>query len=216
MPKIHPRGGGFIVKCVHGFFRKPRVTTAGRVTGDAARLTPPPRRLQEFPQLGHGPDPTDTAMTRANPRFAEGMPYQMNCTNCVVTAEHRIRGLDVTAQPLAWGRPYGTASNQWVKPDGSPVQVHHVGPNSAEAMDGVFPDGARGLIEAGWASNPGAHIWSWEARDGRIQYLDPQSGELDARHYFKHIESGTMWRVDDADFIGFPPEDWMLPHDPHP
>ncbi|GAA1703567.1 toxin glutamine deamidase domain-containing protein [Propioniferax innocua] len=238
MPKVPTTGGGFIVKMLKDFFRTPRTSARAGSGPEAPALktpalktpapkTPAPKTSGSGPAhpnpFAHAPDspqarplagaePPEVAVRNANPHFDPKDPtgpYNVNCTNCVVAVEHRMRGWDVQARPFTGGPAgrFGDPSEGWRGPDGRPVE-HHV---YHENVGDEFPDGASGSIYGGWRMG-GGHIWNWRKQDGVMQYFDGQTGLADASGYFDNLAPGTtaLYRTDDADWIG-DPSDWIMP-----
>ena len=78
------------------------------------------------------------------------------------------------------------------------------GPDQAsqvETMEG-FGEGARGAITVVWKDGSGAHIFSWEVREGKVVFYDPQSGKSlgDASDYFSRSKQRVhVMRMDNLD-----------------
>ena len=216
MPRVASHGGGFIVKLFKNFFRKPRTAMGGgRAAQKTANVLPSrgPTHPPPYPEARPLPRPETNAeaVRRSNPNFPEPIPgkpvdptYTENCTNCVVAAEHRRRGWDVTAKGRPEGGRFGDPSIGWLDPHGQPVKhMDH------DELIRTMPDGARGSVYGVWKDAEMGHIFSWEKRDGRIHYSDPQIHQESVSHVDYMIpETVAHYRTDDATWIG-DPTDWF-------
>lgn len=122
-----------------------------------------------------------------NPGWGRVANTTSNCTSCASTMEMRARGYDVVAVQMrdgktlsdvyrAWG---ATADDMITSPGATAYGGHPIGIKQWEWKTAAksLPTGARGFINVMW-DRGGAHIYNWEKRsDGRIWYLDGQSGQ---------------------------------------
>jgi hypothetical protein len=60
-----------------------------------------------------------------------------------------------------------------------------------------FGPGARGIVAVLWRFG-GGHVFNLENVGGKVQFVDPQTGEPDVTRYFDHAEWAAYVRVDDA------------------
>jgi SPP1 gp7 family putative phage head morphogenesis protein len=141
----------------------------------------------------------EEARDRANPYYGTGPEWSNNCTNCTSAWELRRRGYDVTAQPLATGRQWDATPTTWR------AEVFDVKTmNQAEkGILSTMPDGARGGITVQWRSG-GAHIFNWEVVDGRVVWVDAQTGRTPSLESLKERvkQSRISWfRMDDRPLL---------------
>ena len=110
---------------------------------------------------------------RTNPKFNEGINYQLNCTNCVIAYEMRSRGLDVQAN-AGFVRP----SNSTAKFMEGFKHKQHTGAGSYSKLMQEFetwPDGARGVFEMFIPTLGVGHIMNVEKQNGKITFIEAQS-----------------------------------------
>ena len=146
-----------------------------------------------------------------NPSFTTGKPYQINCQRCVQAYELRRRGYAAVAKPKDETRtddPVRWGLECFAKPK--------LGESFWEAAKSMFafrkrqsdierelktaPDGSRYVIYCKWRSrNGGAHVFIATKENGKVKYIDPQSGEMDVGRYFKDAWPGQfgICRLDD-------------------
>lgn len=143
------------------------------------------------------------AIKGANPNYSAGYGYRVNCQRCVQAYELRRRGYDVIAKPkpsanniIAWGSECFIPSGQSAYSAFTMRQTEAAIKRELATM----PDGARYTIYVKWKGrNSGAHVFIAEKKAGIVQYLDPQSGNLDASGYFAQGRPGMFgfFRMDD-------------------
>ncbi|QBI98558.1 VIP2-like toxin [Mycobacterium phage Bud] len=129
-----------------------------------------------------------------NPRWNEKNPdpnlrpqWNINCTRCAAAVEMRARGYDVTAMP----KPVNVKDNQTPQSaakfrdkNGNIRNFEEVTAPKEYIRDFLeerlleYGEGARGYIRANWAQG-GGHIWNWEIRNGRVQFIDGQPNKPD-------------------------------------
>ena len=135
----------------------------------------------KFPRQQHFFTSDENAQA-ANPNYNLGMPFQINCQKCVPAYEMRMRGYDVVARPTFDLDTDGFAEEHWSAAFENP-QVER----------GFTGSGKADIIKR-------MKEWGDDAR-GRIHFLDPQTGELDAEHYFEHVKKGftELLRIDNLE-----------------
>jgi hypothetical protein len=161
---------------------------------------------------------------RANPNYAHGTEWQVNCQRVVQALELRRRGYDVTAEPAHKGSPGFTATTYtysdylatgklynldhygrlWRERDGTVREFMSSGGKAATLKAiGKLSAGARGWISVIWKGGAGAHIFSWEVRMEKgvkvVRLVDGQTTDFDVISYLDDAERGSIkWmRVDD-------------------
>ena len=115
----------------------------------------------------------------------------------------RMRGYDVTARPTFDLKTDGFAQDNWDKAfKNAIVQEGFAGSGKAEVINRMklFGDGARAEVYVAWQDGA-AHVFVAENRNGKIHFLDPQTGELDVEYYFEHVLSGLtkLLRMDNLE-----------------
>lgn len=152
------------------------------------------RRLEEF-EAKLADD-----LRRVNPNFDPAHPaYGANCTHCVQAFEMRRRGYDLQATALPrdyWrfhGRPLSHIENVWGR---SFTDSTHEGITHAFEKAG---HGARGIVYIRWDQRfgDGAHVFSVENINGKVVFVDAQSGSRDVSHYFTRGWDLKYLRTDD-------------------
>jgi hypothetical protein len=141
-----------------------------------------------------------------NPNFVAGRDgvWENNCQRCVVAYELRRRGIDVQAKPC----------------DNDPLEEVKVKEHwkdlngNAQWYDGAFPkgkdrqsfveskmknwgEGSRATVYVDWEDGT-AHVFSAEMVNGKVVFVDPQTGEYNPRGNFPDQKTGTIMvtRVD--------------------
>ena len=150
-----------------------------------------------------------------------------NCTGCSIAFEARRRGYDVVARGMRVGLDQGEIRNMF-KP---PLEMHHPLYTSknydkySEADSTINPvkrkrlyeesfaefckdiemksgDGSRGLILVDFAKLMSGHCFSYQVKDGKVEFFDPQLGKTNIESHFALSEfPRTTWaRLDNAEF----------------
>lgn len=136
-------------------------------------------------------------------------PYRINCQRCVPTAEARLRGYDVVAQPrpMVRGRGgvmeadpndpmyHGTipGHTNWLFPtfeNAQPIRYRNKG--DIEKQMAEWGEGARAQIVCAWKKRRGqrtggAHTFMAIQEDGKTRFICPQSGSGDYSSRFTEI-----------------------------
>lgn len=148
----------------------------------------------------------DEDLKATNPNFSSGeYKWTHNCQRCVPTYEMRRRGLNVTALPL----PNSETNNDFLAQNCFNVWNNiKIRPFSSKddiikAMS-EWEDGARVQIRVTYKTrnNRGeieGHTFVAEKIDGKIAFIDPQTGSNNCESIFESIiPSGTYARIDKA------------------
>lgn len=158
----------------------------------------------QLPVLGGQGTPMNIvdALKGANPNYASGTQYAVNCQRCVQTYELRRRGFDVEALPkpkknntVVWGNECFVDSS-----GNTPKFTFNQSESVIRSTLANAPDGSRHIIYVAW-KNKSAHVFIAEKENGVIRYVDPQPNKTDVEHYFslgKKNKFGIL-RVDDKD-----------------
>lgn len=155
-------------------------------------------------------DEPDKDLSITNPGYATGNPeYTRNCQRCVSAYEMRRRGFDVVAKPLPDIKQQEKDDLSlyrelaWIDPDtGKPPERYWCmtgsGKRQVEKHMKQWGNGSRGIVGVNWKDG-GAHVFIAENRDGKIVYIDPQSGDSDCSRYFKKAKMSNINRVDNCE-----------------
>jgi hypothetical protein len=145
---------------------------------------------------------------KTNPRYSEGVGYQINCTNAVTAYDLRRRGYDVQAKPRQKGRAMiDTISDSYLKPDGTEFagsddfnQFFNSVPrnNILRHIVDNNPVGSRGFINGVWTKGRTGHVWAWEIQDdGKIKFIEPQNPDpASTSTYLKRMTRTGYIRTD--------------------
>lgn len=145
---------------------------------------------------------------KTNPKYSEGVGYQVNCTNAVTAYDLRRRGYDVQAKPRESGRSMiDTISDSYLKPDGTDFisrddfnQFYNAVPRNRILTHIVKnnPIGARGFIDGAWSRTKNGHVWAWEIQqDGKIKFIEPQNPDpTNTSTYLKRMTRTGYIRTD--------------------
>ena len=125
-----------------------------------------------------------------NPNYKKGGDYSLNCGYCSATYEMRRRGYDVVANPK-----HGMLVTDWKKlfKDCKPIRLTS---NRTDALAvelqtklSALGDGARGSLFVDWKGNyKYGHFFSWEVENGKVRFIDGQTGETDVSRYINMIK----------------------------
>ena len=161
-----------------------------------------PKGALKLPRQQHF-STSDENVQATNPYRDSGTAFQMNCQKCVPTYEMRMRGYDVVARPTFDINTDGFAQDDWDKAFlGAILEEGFAGSGKTTVVERMknFGDGARGEVYVAWQEG-GAHVFTAENRNGKIHFLDPQTGELDVEYYFEHVKDGLtkLLRMDNLE-----------------
>lgn len=147
------------------------------------------------------------AAEKANPKFQMDREYQINCQRCVPVYELRRRGYPVMAMPRR--NQYDGKANACLygyecfeSPQVKGVWGRQPILNKADLLKDLkdLPDGARvGIIWAWPGKNTGGHTTVCEKVNGKLVFMDPQTGKIGDETLGKaHRSFGYSWyRMDD-------------------
>lgn len=159
----------------------------------------------QLPVLGGQGTPLSIAdaLKGANPKFARGTQYAVNCQRCVQTYELRRRGYDVEALPkpkknntIVWG------SECFVDSSGNtPSFTFNQREKDIRSVLANAPDGSRHIIYTAWKNSRSAHVFIAEKENSIIRFVDPQTNKDNVEDYFLLGKEGKfgILRVDDKD-----------------
>lgn len=159
----------------------------------------------QLPVLGGQGTPLSIAdaLKGANPKFARGTQYAVNCQRCVQTYELRRRGYDVEALPkpkknntIVWGNECFVDSS-----GNTPSFTFNQREKDIRSMLANAPDGSRHIIYTAWKNSRSAHVFIAEKENGIIRFVDPQTNKDNVEDYFSRGKEGKfgILRVDDKD-----------------
>jgi hypothetical protein len=164
-----------------------------------AHLTP---KLGDLPKI-NGSHDLRSDVIQANPDYAPGNEYSVNCVHAVQAWEMRRRGYDVVATPLPGdmirqqGRSAQAALNGAWKPPRKFTSTSAVG---AGNIANSWPDGARGFVIVNWKTG-GSHIFAVEKTPAGAIFVDPQRGLriLASDYTSRAVPTIQIVRVDDLE-----------------
>ncbi len=159
----------------------------------------------------------DVALKGTNPRFAHDLPkylvgtkedFTNNCTNCVVAYSQRIKGYNVVARSVGENKKLQKGSmlfSAWK--DREPIKAK--GSGYEEIFD-YLCNCDNGALVAITVNMPKTvfykeegHAFAAEKKDGKVIFLDPQSGRLynNPKKIFETValEKTMYMRVDDLE-----------------
>ena len=147
----------------------------------------------------------------ANPNFATGEPYQINCKRCVQVYELRRRGYAVVAKPrdktrtddpIGWGLECFATPKPGQSFKDAAVAMLKFPLNKSDIRRELktAPDDSRYVVYCKWTGRGnGAHVFIATKENGKVKYIDPQSGEMDVEKNLKNARQGLfgICRIDD-------------------
>lgn len=159
----------------------------------------------QLPVLGGQSTPLSIAdaLKGANPKFARGTQYAVNCQRCVQTYELRRRGYDVEALPkpkknntIVWGNECFVDSS-----GNTPSFTFNQREKDIRSVLANAPEGSRHIIYTTWKNSRKAHVFIAEKENGIIRFVDPQTNKNNVEDYFSRGKEGRfgILRVDDKD-----------------
>jgi len=136
-------------------------------------------------------------LTNVNPNYRDGgRPYRVNCTHCVPSYEMRRRGYDVEATPAYDGDAYMHGAwrklfkgSEWKR------TVSKFKKDQASEIESImlgWGNGARAEIRVAWDTGSMGHVFAAEVENGKVLFIDPQSGSRDVRYYFDHAKPSSV------------------------
>ena len=156
--------------------------------GDPNQLVnTPPAVLEPDPirdSIGiHRGDPIEplAAAGHANPQYATGEEYKVNCQRCVPTYELRRRGYDVQAMPnFKNGKGYyGPEGFKAPQVQGVYGGGPKIGKKEMLKKLNEMPEGGRAGVIWVWPGRKSGHTIVCEKINGKLVFIDPQNGSLD-------------------------------------
>lgn len=128
----------------------------------------------------------------SNPNYNKGdRNYHINCQRCCPAYEMRRRGYDVEALPRKSGNDTVAHSWQNVFKDAKWLRTgKNRGLATRDAIVDIvnnYGNGARVEIYVQW-KHGSAHVFMAENIDGKVHFIDPQTGNGDVAYYFEYIK----------------------------
>ena len=186
-----------------------------------ALMEEPPKTLKEAIGEKHAAKSMVAAYTDANPYFSrEYSEYSENCQRCVVAYELRRRGYDVIAQATFdtdkwpsgvdingrhmgfWRGAFQGAKTDFIGVRGDNARAEKKVLDNIAAQMKEYGNGSRAIIRIGYRGSRLGHVFNIENRNGRMYYVDAQSGDrysnADMRNMMKIVktESVSLTRTD--------------------
>lgn len=156
----------------------------------------------------------DLSMT--NPKYNRGNEYKINCQRCVTTYEARRRGIDVEALPNYGYDGFGVMmlADGTLSPNGWTSAYKNPKPVYCGAKDGYgtglkaihqmeqWGNGARAIVRVQWQGGNTGHVFIAENVNGKVQFIDPQSNDMNVEWYFKAAKKNKTYiiRIDNLKF----------------
>ena len=151
----------------------------------------------------------DDNVRSTNPAFKKGPEYQQNCQRCVAAYEMRRRGYDVVARPAVLDyngklSPKDPLYKKWKSVfAGAKFEFHtgfDGGKTSIVAQMENWGDGAVAEVRVAWKTSE-AHVFIAERVNGRVRFIDPQTGNLNCEDYFTKAQMGATMiaRIDNLE-----------------
>ena len=149
---------------------------------------------------------------RVNPDFYTGKnDVTHNCMLCTSCYDLRRRGYDVTAGKTEEGFVTNKITDWYPKAKIKKVSgTDEYGRFTAEKLEKNVTnellsqgEGARGNLCIRWKNTFSGHSMVYEVRDGKVNYIDAQSGQTNIKSsvLFKQISDGVEYaRLDNVDF----------------
>lgn len=131
---------------------------------------------------------TTLNLNKTNPNYNPENEWGINCQRCVPTYEMRRRGYDVTAFPKVDVNDYLCRHpfDVWKNP--TVIRPTGAGQESIVEKMTEWGDGARAQVVVVWRGVPSGHTFIVENVQGKIRFIDPQSGDEDCSRYFNLVE----------------------------
>lgn len=155
-----------------------------------------------------------SAVSGVNPNYSTLMrEWTQNCQRCVSAFEARMRGYDVQALPrILNGKdelPYMNTVTGWLSVYQNPVITNINRATGKACMSAIeqkmseWGEGARAIVRVRWKSG-GGHVFNAVWQEGKIVFVDAQSGRMDCSAYFGAgmIKPGQtkLIRIDNLEF----------------
>lgn len=131
-------------------------------------------------------------MKRINPNYTTG-EYQWthNCQRCVMAYELRRRGYDVTVKPSKATNVKENMQDNLIQggkylrvfKNPQPLRIRGDTVGTIEQCLKSWGAGSRAAIHVTWKKDSG-HVFVAENVDGKILFIDPQTGEIGVQRYF--------------------------------
>ena len=135
-----------------------------------------------------------------NPNFVAGRNgvWENNCQRCVVAYELRRRGIDVTALPcLSDANAENKITEDWEKFNGKAKWIDFSFPKAADRKGAAekqmlaWGEGSRATVYVQW-NKKDAHVFCAEVVNGKVVFVDPQTGEIGVDRYFSEQKNPNI------------------------
>lgn len=140
--------------------------------------------------------------------------YTENCQRCVVAYEVRRRGYCASAKPYLGGRtdllPYMDVHNGWPAVFREQIITNCSAPTPQKVQENIkfqmhlYGNHSRAIVKVNWPRRAKGHLFMTENIDDAIYFVDPQTGDDDARWYFQYVDTNcvVIMRTDCARLTG--------------
>lgn len=141
-------------------------------------------------------EPIEASLQLANPSGE-----RKNCANCSIAGVLRMQGYDVSARTRSVKTATGLPTFLKQAFDGARVYRFSEAQrntfttssdHAASMLRKRYGDNASGIIGVQWKNKSSGHAFSWKIQNGKVEFLDFQSGKDDTmtRKYWKAIDPG--------------------------
>lgn len=152
----------------------------------------------------------ETALKSVNSEHPDIEEFRRNCQRCVPAYELGRRGYDVEALPRIIDKKDNLAFNAgWIF-DHKDDDWHYLKGNGKTELNDLMQDwgdGARAEVFVLWGNSNRGHVFVAENYNGKIIYVDPQTGKYgaDVEEYFNHVQLDSVFtmRIDDKQFTNW-------------
>lgn len=181
---------------------EPRGGSGGK--GDNEKVLAPrvPATLSEA--LGEKGKEMSVAKASAgtNPHYSPKYDaYSSNCQRCVLTYEARRRGYDVTALPT-YSTDMMPKNNDYLRALSNPKVVDiQKSTKKLESQMKSYGNGSRAIVRIRKGRN--GHVFIAENKNGKVQYVDPQTNKRYNKVTFNHVSNAAIIRIDNQAFTEY-------------
>ena len=144
-------------------------------------------------------------MKAVNPNWKKLNGYDDNCQRCVPTYVLRRQGYDVEALPTGLNEENDNLLKQnphiiWERAGSLVIPrstrgSKYFGKPEIEKYMKDLPDGAMCEVKCTWKDSKSAHVFIAEKKNGKVRYIDPQTGSSDVSKYFSSMKANHTTEV---------------------
>lgn len=151
-------------------------------------------------------------MKKVNPHYSIFSPETyMNCGNCTIALEGRMRGLNFTAMPNTNGMTWssflsnfkGMTDKSFIDLD-DVIDPKHVKKSIADSISKTYDGDARGAILL-WHTN-GGHFFNWVKTGNNVKFYDAQNPNAKLDKLFKAYKRTPVNSTTTRHYVGAVPK----------